>query len=348
MQAHHSPSSSDGGALTAEGMRAVNCFAWNHDHSSPLTLVDAVNGPTMDRWIFETRLEEHDHLASIGLRAQQAADLRSGSHVYVWTLDTRTGKWKPELVLLRFTRGATCCKWSPDAFATTTLRWSGSLLPPAPALAPPPSPSPISRVQVGLQEDQEAPFDRDQRRLAPEQLPAATAAPTAPAGFLGLLKALDNPRPAEDGTVAHPKPVHPSFADGESSTMPRVAAVQDGHGRGLGALGRVEPSGDQVAFTAGPKSAAAKPRAGTLASNAFKMFESATQGASLQQTHAAAPRRRPPTPTPSRLPCPAVALTHTLAANWRPSNAPRRRGQVHDLLPRRQVLWTREGAHITA
>ena len=33
-------------------------------------------------------------------------------NAYVWKLDDKS--WKPELVVLRINRAATCCKWSPN------------------------------------------------------------------------------------------------------------------------------------------------------------------------------------------------------------------------------------------
>lgn len=40
-------------------------------------------------------------------------------NAYVWNIDSKTGQWKPTLVILRINRAATCIKWSPneDKFA---------------------------------------------------------------------------------------------------------------------------------------------------------------------------------------------------------------------------------------
>eukprot|EP00708_Paratrimastix_pyriformis_P002957 GAFH01001721.1.p4 GENE.GAFH01001721.1~~GAFH01001721.1.p4 ORF type:complete len:145 (-),score=66.96 GAFH01001721.1:120-554(-) len=86
-----------------------------------------------------------------------------------------------------------------------------------------------------------------------------------------------------------------------------------------------------------PKSAAAKPRAGTLASNAFKMFESATlRGASLQQTHAAAPEKKT---------AHANTITQLAAFERTPAGVAK---FTTSSLDGKVLLWTREGAHITA
>ena len=35
-------------------------------------------------------------------------------NAYVWKFDVNQKTWKPELVVLRINRAATCCKWSPN------------------------------------------------------------------------------------------------------------------------------------------------------------------------------------------------------------------------------------------
>ncbi|KAJ3111863.1 hypothetical protein HK100_002535 [Physocladia obscura] len=76
-------------------------------------------------WTLEQILDEHDKLvtsvdwAPISNKLVTCAQDRNA---YVWTIDAPTGKWKPQLVLLRINRAATFVRWSPqeNKFAVAT------------------------------------------------------------------------------------------------------------------------------------------------------------------------------------------------------------------------------------
>jgi actin related protein 2/3 complex subunit 1A/1B len=45
----------------------------------------------------------------------------SDKNAYVWSLDDDRGVWKPELVVLRINRAATCVKWSPNGMKANII-----------------------------------------------------------------------------------------------------------------------------------------------------------------------------------------------------------------------------------
>ncbi|PAV55711.1 hypothetical protein WR25_04095 [Diploscapter pachys] len=100
------------------GIGPISCHAWNKDRtqvavsasSNEIHIFEWKNGD----WINVHTLDEHD-LPVTGLdwapNTNRIVSCSQDKNAFVWTLDR--GHWKPELVLVRFQRAATCVKWSP-------------------------------------------------------------------------------------------------------------------------------------------------------------------------------------------------------------------------------------------
>ncbi|VDP54029.1 unnamed protein product [Heligmosomoides polygyrus] len=114
------------------GIGPITCHAWNKDRTLDvsddlLTAFDleiAVSASSNEICIFTWRngdwvntftLAEHD-LPVTGLdwapNTNRIVSCSRDKNAFVWTFDK--GVWKPELVLVRFQRAATCVKWSPE------------------------------------------------------------------------------------------------------------------------------------------------------------------------------------------------------------------------------------------
>lgn len=72
---------------------------------------------TSTSWQLTQTLSEHSSKV-LGIdwapRSNRLVTCGADKNAYVWSLDARTSQWRPELVVLRINRAATCCKWSPN------------------------------------------------------------------------------------------------------------------------------------------------------------------------------------------------------------------------------------------
>lgn len=98
---------------------SITCHAWNRDNTqialspnSKEVLIFKRNG---SGWIKTQTLTEHSSkVLSIDWAPNSDRIVTCGSdkNAYVWSFDGQS--WKPELVVLRINKAATCVKWSPN------------------------------------------------------------------------------------------------------------------------------------------------------------------------------------------------------------------------------------------
>ncbi|KAF0974796.1 hypothetical protein FDP41_006270 [Naegleria fowleri] len=107
---------------------AISCMAWNGDKTrcaispanSEIWIYKTNGSEDFEKWEIEHKLTEHDHYVT-GIdwapKSNKILSCSQDRNAYVWEL--KGNEWKPTLVLLRITKAATCCKWSPneDKFA---------------------------------------------------------------------------------------------------------------------------------------------------------------------------------------------------------------------------------------
>jgi len=103
----------------------ISAHAWNGDRSRVALCPNNNEVHIYKRsgtdFEIETVLTEHDSLVT-GIdwapKTNRLLTCSQDRNAYVWTFEA-DGKWKPTLVILRITRAATCCQWSPkeDKFA---------------------------------------------------------------------------------------------------------------------------------------------------------------------------------------------------------------------------------------
>uniref|UniRef100_A0AC35TRW3 Actin-related protein 2/3 complex subunit n=1 Tax=Rhabditophanes sp. KR3021 TaxID=114890 RepID=A0AC35TRW3_9BILA len=100
----------------------INCHSWNSDKSqlavsadSTIYIVNVKNTGGVFKCDLVDKLIEHD-LPITGLdwghKTNRIVSCSQDKNAFVWTCD-KNGTWKPELVLVRINRGATCIKWAP-------------------------------------------------------------------------------------------------------------------------------------------------------------------------------------------------------------------------------------------
>uniref|UniRef100_A0A0M3I0Y8 Arp2/3 complex 41 kDa subunit n=1 Tax=Ascaris lumbricoides TaxID=6252 RepID=A0A0M3I0Y8_ASCLU len=100
------------------GIGPITCHAWNKDRSqlavSPSNNEILIFCWQSGQWKLIHTLSEHD-LPITGLdwapNTNRIVSCSQDKNAFVWTLDG--DHWKPELVLVRINRAATCVKWSP-------------------------------------------------------------------------------------------------------------------------------------------------------------------------------------------------------------------------------------------
>mmetsp|Transcript_23917 Transcript_23917/g.34992 ORF Transcript_23917/g.34992 Transcript_23917/m.34992 type:complete len:380 (+) Transcript_23917:112-1251(+) len=101
----------------------IEAMAWNGDFTQVAIGVDksivVYSAPKADKkaWSKTAEMENAHGLDISGLDWSSVTNkIVSCSHdrnAYVWTLN-EDGTWKPTLAILRISRAALCCKWSPD------------------------------------------------------------------------------------------------------------------------------------------------------------------------------------------------------------------------------------------
>jgi actin related protein 2/3 complex, subunit 1A/1B len=97
----------------------ITCHAWNKDRTqlaiSPDNHEVYIYKLIGKEWTITDVLSQHE-LRVTGIdwagNTNRLVTSSMDRNAYVWTLD-KEKKWKPELVLLRINRAATCVKWSP-------------------------------------------------------------------------------------------------------------------------------------------------------------------------------------------------------------------------------------------
>lgn len=102
----------------------IDAMAWNADHTQVAIGVDKsiviYSAPEANKkkWKVVAHMEDAHGLAVSDLDwSSKHGKLVSCSHdrnAYVWTKDEDTNEWKPTLAILRISRAALCCKWSPS------------------------------------------------------------------------------------------------------------------------------------------------------------------------------------------------------------------------------------------
>ncbi|VDN55024.1 unnamed protein product [Dracunculus medinensis] len=100
------------------GIGPITCHAWNKDRTciavSPSSNEIHIFHWEQGQWKLTHLLKEHD-LPVTGLdwapNTNRIVSCSQDKSAYVWTFDGTN--WKPELVLVRINRAATCVKWSP-------------------------------------------------------------------------------------------------------------------------------------------------------------------------------------------------------------------------------------------
>ncbi|KAI9348575.1 WD40-repeat-containing domain protein [Obelidium mucronatum] len=106
----------------------ITCHSFNQDRSqvavSPSSHEVHIYRKTGSGWALAHVLAEHDKLVTSldwAAATNRIVSCAQDRNAYVWTLDG-SGAWKPQLVLLRINRAATCVRWSPreDKFAVAT------------------------------------------------------------------------------------------------------------------------------------------------------------------------------------------------------------------------------------
>lgn len=101
----------------------IECMAWNANFTEVALGIGkgiVIFGASSDdkkQWTKSAELEDAHGLDISGLDWSPVNNkIVSASHdrnAYVWTRDA-LGKWKPTLAILRISRAALCCKWSPN------------------------------------------------------------------------------------------------------------------------------------------------------------------------------------------------------------------------------------------
>ncbi|RNA19332.1 actin-related 2 3 complex subunit 1A [Brachionus plicatilis] len=98
---------------------SISCHAWNRDRTQLAISLNSkevyIYSKSDNTWQLAQTLTEHSaRVLSIDWAPQSNRIVTCGSdkNAYVWSLDGRV--WKPELVVLRVQRAATCVKWSPN------------------------------------------------------------------------------------------------------------------------------------------------------------------------------------------------------------------------------------------
>eukprot|EP00698_Gefionella_okellyi_P003651 TRINITY_DN13419_c0_g1_i1.p1 TRINITY_DN13419_c0_g1~~TRINITY_DN13419_c0_g1_i1.p1 ORF type:complete len:382 (+),score=81.91 TRINITY_DN13419_c0_g1_i1:33-1148(+) len=114
----------------ATEVRPVTCatvHSWNKDRSQVAVCPNSkeihiykAGGPDVSTWELLHVLIGHDQIVTgidWAANTNRILSCSQDRNAYVWNFDK--GLWKPTLVLLRMSRAATCCKWSPkeDKFA---------------------------------------------------------------------------------------------------------------------------------------------------------------------------------------------------------------------------------------
>jgi len=112
--------------------KSITSFAFNKDKSliavcpgkNKIHIYETKGDSDTTKWVRKWTLQEHTKQVMDIDWAPESNLILSASqdrNAYVWTLiDTKNEKgesvqeWKPTLVILRFNRAATCCKWSKN------------------------------------------------------------------------------------------------------------------------------------------------------------------------------------------------------------------------------------------
>lgn len=115
-----------GGKTTSADSRIapnIEAMAWNGDFtqvalgSGKSIVIYAAEKAAKKTWTKTTELENNDGMTVSGLDWSPVTNyLVSCSHdrnAFVWT-EKSAGVWKPTLAILRISRAALCCKWSPN------------------------------------------------------------------------------------------------------------------------------------------------------------------------------------------------------------------------------------------
>lgn len=101
---------------------SITCHAWNKDRTQIAVSLNSkevyIYGKTNSGgWQLTQTLSEHSSKV-LGIdwaaKSNRLVTCGADKNAYVWSLDTRTNQWRPELVVLRINRAATCVKWSPN------------------------------------------------------------------------------------------------------------------------------------------------------------------------------------------------------------------------------------------
>lgn len=103
----------------------ITAHAWNADrtkvaicpNSSEVWIYGNADKSDTTAWVKEATLAEHDLVVtSIDWCAvsNRIVTCSQDRNAFVWTFDTSSGEWTHQLAVLRITRAATHCKWSPD------------------------------------------------------------------------------------------------------------------------------------------------------------------------------------------------------------------------------------------
>lgn len=111
--------------LCSDPIVPVGCHAWNKDKTQLAMSPNNHEVHIMDfkggKFTTTAVLKEHTQRVT-GIdwapESNRLVTCSEDRNAYVWNVDA-SGHWKPDLVILRINRAATCCKWSPkeDKFA---------------------------------------------------------------------------------------------------------------------------------------------------------------------------------------------------------------------------------------
>ncbi|MFH4973699.1 hypothetical protein AB6A40_000408 [Gnathostoma spinigerum] len=100
------------------GIGPIACHAWNKDRTqlavSPSNSEIHIFQWQGNQWRLLHTLKDHDlHISGIDWapNTNRIVSCSEDKNAFVWTFDG--SEWKPELVLVRINRAATCVKWSP-------------------------------------------------------------------------------------------------------------------------------------------------------------------------------------------------------------------------------------------
>jgi len=101
------------------GVDPISCHAWNKDRTQIALSQNnnqvEIRKLTGGEWKVTDTLTDHSQRVTgidWGVKTDQLVTCAADCNAYVWTKQS-DGKWKPALVVLRMSRGATCVKWSP-------------------------------------------------------------------------------------------------------------------------------------------------------------------------------------------------------------------------------------------